>query len=92
MHTRLRSVPRPMLQALWNLRALALFLLGPMLGIALVEAIFGMPPGLYLLAAGMFVVSLATLLALVNAERRRIIALACRAGRSQQRDSQVILR
>ena len=89
---RTHPLPRPALQALWNLRALALFLLGPMLGIALVEAIFGMPPGLYLPAVGMFTLSIATLLVLVNAERRRIIALKCRTGRSPQCDSRDILR
>ena len=63
---------RPALQALWNLRLLALFLIGPAVGTALVGSIFGMPAGLYLLAGGMFLFSLATLLTLVAAERRRI--------------------
>ena len=72
--------PRPTLQALWNLRLLALFLIGPVLGTALVGSIFGMPPNLYLLAGGMFLFAAAALFTLIAAERRRIAALKRRTG------------
>ncbi|MEJ2479264.1 MAG: hypothetical protein P8Y78_03635 [Acidihalobacter sp.] len=68
----LNAPPHPTLQALRNLRLLALFLIGPMLGAALVGSIFRMPTDLYLLAGGMFLFSLTMLLTLVAAERRRI--------------------
>jgi hypothetical protein len=61
-----------MLQAFWNLRMLALFLLGPILGVGLVGIIFGLPPGLYLLAGAVFLLSLGMLFSLVVTERRRI--------------------
>jgi hypothetical protein len=72
--------PHYTLQALWNLRLLALLLLGPALGTSLVGTIFGMPPTLYLLAGAMFLFSLATLSSLIAAERRRIVALGHRNG------------
>jgi hypothetical protein len=71
-HLPMNTRTHPMLQAFWNLRMLALFLLGPILGVGLVGAIFGLPPGLYLLAGAMFLFSLAMLLSLVVTERRRI--------------------
>lgn len=89
MTTPMNAYSRPTLQALWNLRLLALFLLGPMLGIVLVETVFGMPPGLYLLGAAMFLFSSSTLLVLVKAERRRIIT---GGSHSRRRGSSGILR
>ena len=62
----------PLLQALWNLRMLALFLLGPLFGLALVGGVFGLPSALYLPAGGMFLFSLGMMLILVVSESRRI--------------------
>jgi len=43
----------PTLQALWRLRAMALFLIGPAAGIVLVQCIFGLPVALWWSAGGM---------------------------------------
>lgn len=57
--------PVPTLAALWHLRAMSLFTLGPSLGLLLVDRIFGLPPALRwqagamgLLMFGLFVVLL----------------------------------
>ena len=59
-------------QAIWNLRLLGLFLLGPVVGVLLVNAIFGLPGALRLLAGAMFLFSLALFAVLVRGERRRL--------------------
>ena len=59
-------------QAVWNLRLLGLFLLGPVLGVLLVDAIFGLPGALRLLAGCMFLFSLALFAILVRGECRRL--------------------
>ena len=64
----------PTLRALWNLRALGLFLIGPVVGVALGAAVFGMPGALIGVAAVMFVVSLGIFATLVRGERRRLIS------------------
>lgn len=61
------------LQAMWNLRALALFLLGPVVGVALGAEVFGMPVGLIRVAGVMFLVSVALLGLLVRGEQRRLV-------------------
>ena len=61
------------LRAVWNLRALALFLLGPVVGVILGAVVFGMPEALVRVAAGMFLFSLAMLAILVRGERRRLM-------------------
>ena len=43
----------PTLRALWQLRALSLFTLGPALGVVLVDLIFGLPVALRWQAGGM---------------------------------------
>jgi len=43
----------PTLRALWRLRALSLFILGPALGLVLVDRIFGLPMALRWQAGGM---------------------------------------
>lgn len=57
---------------LWSLRGLVLFLVGPVIGVGLVAAIFGLPQGLQLLAGIMFLFSLAILALLVRGEWRRL--------------------
>ena len=59
-------------QVLWSLRGLVLFLVGPVIGVGLVAAIFGLPQGLQLLAGIMFLFSLAILALLVRGEWRRL--------------------
>lgn len=60
------------LQALWNLRVLGLFLVGPVLGVVLVDVIFGLPRDVRLAATAMFLVSLSMLGLLVRTEWRRL--------------------
>lgn len=64
------------LRALWNLRALGLFLVGPVAGLGLVAATFGLPPALLALAGGFLLFSLSLFGLLVRGERRRL----CRAA------------
>ena len=64
----------PTLQALWNLRALGLFLLGPTVGVALGAEVFGMPASLIRIAAAMSLFSLGLFAVLVHGERRRLVA------------------
>ncbi len=60
------------LQAIWNLRALSLFLVGPVIGVWLGAAIFGMPRNLQLSAAVMFLLSMTMFGLLVRGEWRRL--------------------
>lgn len=64
---------RPTLRALWNLRALGAFLLGPVVGVLLGAEVFGMPATLIRIAGVMFVFSLAMFAILVRGERRRLV-------------------
>ena len=64
----------PTLRALWNLRALGLFLIGPVVGVGLGAAVFGMPGALIGVAAMMFMVSLGIFAMLVRGERRRLVS------------------
>ena len=63
---------RPTLRAVWNLRVLGLFLVGPVVGVALVGAVFGLPPGLVPVAGAMFLLGLALFGILVRGETRRL--------------------
>ena len=63
---------RLVLQVLWNLRALGLFLLGPVVGVWIVAAIFGMPRSLVVAAGVMFLFSLAMCATLARGEWRRL--------------------
>ena len=60
------------LQVLWNLRALGLFLVGPVIGVWAGAAIFGMPRTLQIAACVMFLFSLGMYAALVRGEWRRL--------------------
>ena len=60
------------LQVLWNLRALGLFLLGPVIGVWIVAAIFGMPRSLVIAAGIMFLFSLGMCTTLARGEWRRL--------------------
>lgn len=59
-------------QVLWNLRGLGLFLIGPVIGVGLGAAIFGMPLPLVGAAAMVFLVSLGMYAMLVRGEWRRL--------------------
>ena len=59
-------------QVLWNLRGLGLFLIGPVLGVGLVGAIFGMPGNLVWAAAIAFLISLSLFGVLARSEWRRL--------------------
>ena len=61
-----------MAKVLWNLRGLGLFLIGPVLGVLLVAAIFGLPPGLQVVAGIMFAFSLGIYAMLIRGEWRRL--------------------
>ena len=63
---------RRMLQVLWTLRGLGLFLVGPVIGVCAVAAIFGLPQGLEILAGVMFLFSLGIYALLVRGEWRRV--------------------
>ncbi len=60
------------LQVLWNLRALSLFLIGPVIGVWANAAIFGMPRILQIAACVMFLFSLGIYAVLVRDEWRRL--------------------
>ena len=60
------------LQVLWNLRALGLFLIGPIVGVWAGAAIFGMPRILQIVACVMFLFSLGMYAILVRGEWRRL--------------------
>ena len=63
---------RQLLQVLWNLRGLGLFLIGPVIGVWAVAAIFGLPQNLQIMAGIMFVFSLGIYAMLVRGEWRRL--------------------
>ena len=63
---------RPLFEVLWNLRGLALFLVGPAVGVALGAAIFGLPQPLEIAAVVMFAFSLGVLAILGRAEWRTV--------------------
>ena len=69
--------PRLILRALWNLRMLGLFLVGPVIGVILGGWTFTMPIALRWAGLGMFGLALALLGVLVRDEVGR---LARRAG------------
>ena len=68
----LAAAGRRLLRALWTMRVLGLFMIGPALGILLVGVTFGLPPGMLSLAAAMFAFSLALLALLVRGEYNRL--------------------
>ncbi len=61
-------------QVLWNLRGLALFLIGPAAGVGLGGAIFGLPGDLAWMAVVMFLFSLSLFGLLARGEWRRLAA------------------
>jgi len=63
------SLSTPTLQALWRLRAMALFLIGPAFGVVLVHLIFGLPQILWWSAGAMSLFMLSIFLILVLKER-----------------------
>lgn len=63
---------RPALRALWNMRVPSLLLLGPALGLLLVDMIFGLPFEVRVAAGIMMMVSLVLFGILFNGERRAI--------------------
>lgn len=65
--------PSPFLLALWRLRALSLFTLGPVLGIVLVDLIFGLPTMLRWQAGGMGLFMSGLFLYLILRERATIM-------------------
>jgi hypothetical protein len=67
---------QPTLVALWRLRVLSLFMLGPAAGIVLVDLIFGLPTALWWSAGTMSLLMLALFLILVLKERAQIVAEA----------------
>lgn len=66
------AIDRPLKHALWNLRWLSLFAVGPAVGTVLVAVIFGMTATLAVLAAGVFLLMLALFAVLLGSEYRRI--------------------
>ncbi|MGC8697043.1 MAG: hypothetical protein ACP5Q0_01105 [Halothiobacillus sp.] len=62
----------PLMQAVWNLRWMSLFMVGPALGIVLVDRIFGLPIILWWSAGGVSVLMLGIFTSLVLKERRLI--------------------
>ena len=62
------------LQVLWNLRGLGLFLVGPVVGVTLVGAVFGLPRTQQALAGVMFLFALALYASLARGEWRRLSA------------------
>lgn len=61
-------------QALWNMRWPALYLCGPVVGLLLIDLLFGLPGRLWLLAAGFFLFSLLLFGILIRGETRRLRA------------------
>ncbi len=72
--SRASAAPRRnlILRASWTLRFLSLFLLGPVIGLILINAAFGLAQDIILVATGMFVFSLALFGILVRGEVRRL--------------------
>lgn len=70
----MRAVPT--LSALWRLRALSLFMLGPAFGLVLVDRIFGLPAALRWPAGGMGLLMAGLFLYLVLKERAAIVQAA----------------
>lgn len=66
----------PTLSALWHLRGLALFTLGPVIGLVLVDLIFGLPPALRWQAGGMGLFMAGLYLYLILKERAALIRSA----------------
>lgn len=64
---------RLVLKALWNLRGLSLFLIGPVIGVLLGAQIFGMPQTLQIAATIMFMFSLGIFIVLFRGEWRRLL-------------------
>ena len=60
------------LRVVWNLRALGIFLIGPVVGVFLVGMIFGMPRDLRWAAAAGFLLSLCLFGMLAKGEWRRL--------------------
>ena len=56
----------------WNLRMLALFLIGPVAGVIMSGAIFGLPDGLRWAAGGALLISLSLFGMLARGEWRRL--------------------
>lgn len=67
--------PSPLtIQALWRLRGMALFLLGPAAGVILVQWIFGLPTILCWAAAGMSLLMLTIFFSLFLKERALLVS------------------
>lgn len=64
------------LRALWRLRALSLFTLGPAFGVVLVDLIFGLPVALRWQAGGMGLLMAGLFLYLILKERAAIVRQA----------------
>ena len=58
-------------RAMWDLRWAASFMVAPMLGLALVASMFGLPPALKILASAAGLLDIALLIVLLRAELRR---------------------
>ena len=59
-------------RAIWRLRGMMLFLIGPAAGLVLVHLIFGLPPALWWSAGGMSIVMLVIFVLMVINERKLI--------------------
>ncbi|SBS33325.1 hypothetical protein MSP8886_02718 [Marinomonas spartinae] len=67
------TLSSPSIQALWRLRAMALFLIGPAAGIVLVQCIFGLPKILWWSAGGMSLFMFTIFFTLFLKERTLIV-------------------
>lgn len=63
----------PTARALWRLRGLALFMIGPAAGLILVQVIFGMPMALWWGAGAVSLLMLAIFIGLLVNERRLVL-------------------
>ena len=59
-------------RAIWRLRAMMLFMIGPTAGLVLVQAIFGLPPALWWSAGAMGLLMLTIFVIMVIKERELI--------------------
>lgn len=74
---------KPLLVALWRLKGLSLFMVGPAIGIVLVHLIFGLPAALWWSAGAMSLLMLALFMILVVKERARIAASSVNQKKQQ---------
>lgn len=78
MHAETRRSAPAGARALWNLRWPAAYLCGPVIGVLLVNLLFGLPSRLWLLAGGFFIFSLLLFGILLRGEIRRLRATTTR--------------